>query len=147
MTLPDPQTTKIVIVEDQRFYVPRESSEHDIRNALAATFPGILNARADTSTTTEHEHTWETLTFTKVAGTKGVAPLPERLCALRPEPPVPDLGLQLAALLNGSLAIGEALDRDVIGQIRALVRFPEEPRLCGRLAQLGAVVLDVDDLT
>ena len=62
-------------------------------HALAPTFPGIANARAETSTTTENEPTFETLTFTKVAGTKGSVAFAGRLTAVPPEAPIRIIGL------------------------------------------------------
>lgn len=147
MALPDPTTTKIVFVEDQRFFVPRDAREEDIRSALAPTFPSIANARAETSTKTENELTFETVTFTKVAGTKGSAAFADRLAAVPPEAPVEDHRFDVAMLLHGKVTIAEALAANLPALLANVEHtYGEYTRLCGRLEQPPAIPIAVDDL-
>ncbi|RRR67213.1 MAG: hypothetical protein EI684_19290 [Candidatus Viridilinea halotolerans] len=79
--------TKIVLIEGDRFSVPYDTPVAQIRDTLRATFPGIGTARVQNGTLAIEGVTYETVEFTKQAGTKGSHPLaPMAQVARRPVP-------------------------------------------------------------
>lgn len=143
---PEPsQTTKIVLVEGEQWSVPYDTPTDQVRENLAATFPGIRTATVRKGTTTIEGIVYETIEFTKQAGTKGQGGHP-------PHPLLPLLQLRRRSagtvpnhaharmVRRGLLSFEVAL---------ALPLFPPTPprspalmtgmRLCQRLETLSAV--------
>ena len=117
-TAPEPElslTTKIALIEGERFSVPYDTPLERIRENLAAIYPGIRTATASTGTLTLGDVRYESIEFTKQAGTKG-ADAPNPLLPLLGLPRRPGALIPIAhfhgirLLRRGSLTVEEALD-------------------------------------
>ena len=106
-------TTKIVLIEGKQWSIPYDTPVEQVRENLAATYPGIRTATVTKGTIRIEEVTYETIAFTKQAGTKGLDPEANPLLPLLALPRIP-LGLRLnhawvLRLRRGLLSFEEAL--------------------------------------
>jgi len=110
-------TTKIALIEGEHFSVPYDMPVAEIRENLAATYPGIRTANVAKGRITIEGLHYETVEFSKQAGTKGLegeadAPHPllpllhlDRVRAVQ----VPDFR-NARLMRRGLLTFAEALD-------------------------------------
>jgi hypothetical protein len=133
-------TTKIVIVSGQEFSVPADTSEKDLRDHLAATFPDVATATVQKGTKTIDGVTYQTIEFVKKAGTKGAsgAELAALLAQVRPQrlgaPPDATVAL-ITRVIGGQLTIDAALTQDALAALAAMPAQPQKNggTLCSQL--------------
>jgi hypothetical protein len=138
-------TTKIIIVEGQRFSVPAETDIETVRQHLLPNFPGIAQASLQKGKETIDGAEVETIEFVKKAGTKGLN-LVDSFSTL-PEAPYQPLHMQmrdahvLHRLTMKQLTIAEALPHARLLE-QAIATFESHTslgeQLCQRLAVLPA---------
>jgi len=136
-------TTKIVLIEGKQWSIPYDTPVEQVRENLAATYPGIRTATVTKGTIRIEGVLYETIAFTKQAGTKGHGPEAHPLLPLLDLPTIP-LGLRrnhawVGRLRRGLLSFEAAL---------ALPLFENEhpmlatgTRLCQLLDDLSAAAV------
>jgi hypothetical protein len=132
-------TTKIAIIEGERFSVPADMPVEQIRENLRSVYPGIGTARPTTGTTTIEGVRYETVEFVKQAGTKGLLadaaePNPLLVLALLPRLPIGPIPAHhhVSLLQRGGLTFDAALDLPLFTGQRSLTCITEH-RLCQSL--------------
>jgi len=139
-------TTKIVRIEGEHFSVPYAMPISEIRENLQTTYPGIRTATVATGVILIADVRYETVEFSKQAGTKGAGDDPHPLHALLALPrlplgPIPNLRI-VQALRHGAYTFAEALDLPLF--MGRSVTYSGEAALCPTLDALPAVASGPD---
>jgi hypothetical protein len=146
-------TTKIAIIEGERFSVPYDMPVDQIRENLAGTYPGVRTARVDQRTIDIQGVRYETIEFSKQGGTKGLVaegagtPLLALLALPRlPIGPLPNAA-HVHLLRRGAYTFAEALELPLFeggARTRSSSSLRGGYALCQRLDHAPAVAAGPD---
>jgi hypothetical protein len=135
-------TTKIATIEGEHFSVPYDMPVDQIRENLAGTYPGIRTANVAKGTIAIGGVRYETVEFSKQAGTKGQQGEGNPLLALADLPrvrlgPIPDQR-NARLLQRGAFTFAEALDLPLFEGQRPSLPTSGGLTLCQRFEDLSA---------